>query len=270
MFPRLLIIQIIILLMWCSNVRAELPSTRLRIGYLENAGSALVLLADANGLFKAENLTVSLVKYRSTSDGLAALNSGAIQAGTFPAGVVLKAISQGGTFSIIAGGGTVKSAASPDELEQLVQPERNPDGFITVESVNEASLQKGVAIRLVSALIRAHLAFQRDQQAAWQSISTKLSRLPVADTVRFDPNPDYYRLADIWKDLSLQRPDMKRDYLASHIQDEIYCDALDRVIDENNPSNPILQRLSQKAICVPDCCPAKSGKSFKSQGGTSQ
>jgi hypothetical protein len=51
---------------------------------------------------------------------------------------------------------------------------------------------------------------------------------------------------------------MKRDFLANHVYEEIYCDALDRLLLGH--IDPILQQLFSKAICTPNCCPASASK----------
>jgi hypothetical protein len=70
----------------------------------------------------------------------------------------------------------------------------------------------------------------------------------------------------IWQGLGLQDAAMSRDFLASHVYEEIYCDALDRLL--LGPTDPVLQGLLGKAICTPNCCPANSGRIISLQGGS--
>ena len=72
-------------------------------------------------------------------------------------------------------------------------------------------------------------------------------------------NPDYWRLERIWRSLGLQSAAMKRDFLSNHVYEEIYCDALDRLLD-GSPDDQVYKALSGKAVCTPDCCPKKAAK----------
>jgi hypothetical protein len=116
-----------------------------------------------------------------------------------------------------------------------------------------------VSIHFVSALIHAYQTLQRNENQSLKIIRKSLKLPASSDAFIFDPNPDFYRFEALWKELGLQHPDMRRDHLASHVYEEIYCDALDQALD-NHPNDPILQKLFSKAVCTPDCCPVKKDK----------
>jgi hypothetical protein len=266
---HLLILTGTLTLLCGSPVIAREP-TSLRVGYLDDPGSALVLLADARGLFRTEQLQVTLTRLASPDEGLAALESGVIQAATLPAATALRAISRGSELKIIAAGGTPKDGGLLAEVNQGLQLEQQQREIVTVVPGKKGAPGKTEAVQLVSALIRAHQAMQHDEQQAWRLIGKKLTKPAVTASFTFDPNPDYYRLATLWQGLGLQRPEMARDFLAGHVYEEIYCDALDRIIVDSDLNDPVLQQLFRKAICVPNCCPAFTGKLFTIQGGTAQ
>jgi len=252
----------------CGTANAGQKAYHLRFGYLDDPGSALVMLAAEHGYFKGERLSVTLVKYNSAGEGLTALAAGKITAGAFPAGDVLRAIADYENLQIIAGGGTPKPGELQAELDRSAQKELQESEVVTVTRSGKNAGDKETAIRLVKALIRAHQQLQQHETKSLQSIKHHFSHQPLPGACSFDPNPDYYRFAAIWENLGLQRPDMRRDHLADHVYEEIYCDALDRVLDAD-PQNELLQKLSSVAVCTPDCCPdAKKRKNKKSKGAT--
>jgi hypothetical protein len=103
-------------------------------------------------------------------------------------------------------------------------------------------------------LIRAYRSHRQPPQTASSSPANRLNSV-----IHFDPNPDYWRLERIWRSLGLQGAAMKRDFLANHVYEEIYCDALDRLLDGSS-DDPVYKALSSKAVCTPDCCPKKAAK----------
>jgi len=268
MLVRRLLILLTLLVLLCGTANAGQKAYHLRFGYLDDPGSALVLLAAEHGYFKGERLSVTLVKYDNADKGVAALAAGKIEAGAFPAGDVLRAIAGGGDLQIIAGGGTQKPVELQAELDQSAQKELQAREVVTVINGGKTAGAKEAATRLVKALIRAHLQLQQHETKSLQSIKHHFSHQPLPGAYSFDPNPDYYRFAAIWEDLGLQKPGMRRDHLSSHVYEEIYCDALDRALDAD-PQNELLQKLSSVAVCTPDCCPdTKKRKNKKSKGAT--
>jgi hypothetical protein len=265
---RFLIVQIAVHVVMFGSAVAGQQETGLRFGYLDDPGSALILLADVKGHFKSEQVTVTLIRYTSTQEILTALGSDAIQAGSVPLEEALRAVSTGKRLKIISGGGTPKGG--DDLLKELVPSYQSDYRTREIVTVAQEGLGKKAAVQLVAALIRSHVSLQHEERKEWPSIREKLTQTPVAGSIIFDPNPDFYRFEALWKELRLQRPEMRRDHLAGAVYEEIYCDALDRVLVEGDLNDPTLQQLFKKAICVPDCCPANTGKLFNLQGGVTQ
>jgi hypothetical protein len=233
-----------------------------RLGYLDNPGSALCQIAAEKGHFREEELQVELVRFSDSGTGLAALEAGTIDVGAFGIADSLRAIAGGKGFRIIAGGGTPLNDNPLAELDETFRAEADSRGIVVLIPPTWPNDEKGTIIQLTAALIRAY----RYQQGS--SHSTPTSGRHSLKTVLFDPNPDYWRLERIWRLLGYQRATMKRDFLASHVYEEIYCDALDRML--LGLIDPILQSLFSKAVCTPNCCPANSGKPFTTQGGVTQ
>ncbi len=268
MLIRRLLIFLTLGTLLCGTANAGQRSFQLRFGYLDDPGSAPVLLAAEHGYFKRERLSVTLVKFDSVDKGVAALAAGKIEAGAFPAGDVLRTIAGSGDLQIVAGGGTPMPGELLAELDRSAQSELRAREMVTVINSGKTAGTKETATRLVKALIRAHQQLQQHETKSLQSIKHHLSHQPLPGAYRFDPNPDYYRFAATWEDLGLQKPGMRRDHLNSHVYEEIYCDALDRALDED-PQNEVLQKLSSVAVCIPDCCPdAKKRKNKTSKGAT--
>jgi hypothetical protein len=265
-------IQFICLLALCGTVSGAQITGRITFGYTDNPGSALVLLAEEGGHFRAEHLQpVILHEFSDSAAGVEALVSGKIDVGAFRIEDVLRAIAAGKELRIIAGGGTPQVAGPLAELDEVTQSEMRLREIVTVVRGGENSPGKNVTVQIVSALIRAHLALVHSEKRERRHIFRKWeSRSPEAGTYLFNPNPDYFRFDAVWKELKLQRPEMRRDHLANHVYEEIYCDSLDRIVIDGDLSDPALQQLIRKAICTPNCCPANTGKLTTIQGGIAQ
>jgi hypothetical protein len=253
MKPSIVIIFVTLLvsLMLCGYAVPGMALTGrpLRLGYLDSPGSALCRIAAQKGHFREEGLQVELVKYTDSGKGLEALETGVIDVGVFAVGDSLQAIAGGKSFRIIAGGGTPIKDTPLAELDREFQTENESRGVLVLIPPTWPNAEKGTIIQLTAAWIRAY----RSQQ---QQLSASSGR--SGKQVHFDPNPDYWRLERIWHSLGLQDAAMKRDFLANHVYEEIYCDALDRLLLGH--IDPILQQLFSKAICTPNCCPASSAK----------
>ncbi|QEM68746.1 hypothetical protein FO488_11665 [Geobacter sp. FeAm09] len=239
-----------------------------RLGYLDHPGSALCRVAATNGHFREEGLQVRLVAFQDTAGGLAALEAGTIDAGAFMAGEALGAIARGKELRIIAGGGTPIDTGPLAGLDENARSEQERRGIVVLVPANRPAAEKGTIISLTAALIRAHRTLQQQPAATRRATLQKLAQGTVAPDIHFDPNPDYWRMLRIWQGLGLQSAAMQRDFLANHVYEEIYCDALDRLL--MGPMDPVLQDLFSKAVCTPNCCPANSGRLFTLQGGSSQ
>ncbi|WP_136513184.1 ABC transporter substrate-binding protein [Geomonas edaphica] len=237
-----------------------------RLGCLDETGSALVLLADAAAIFREEGVEVKPVRFNSSASGLAALAAGKLDVGAFAVGETLKAIARGDRIRIIAGGGSESSGSLLDEVDASARQEREERGIVVMTAERPGAPDKETLGKLVSALIKADLLLQSQPVRAWSSIARQ--RPGRGSDFRFDPDPDYWRLASIWKRLDLQAPGMARSFLADHVYDEIYCDALHDLREGEGESNPVLKKLAEKAVCPPDCCP--TGKKKRTDKGGSQ
>lgn len=224
----------------------------IRFGYLDDPGSFLYRIAAAREHFREEGLRVKLVSFSDSREGLAALESGAIDIGAFRVGDSLRAIADGKGFRIIAGGGTPVSDDPLVELDDTLQDETRSRGVVVLIPPTWTNAEKDTLVRLTAALIKAYRSHRHQTPDA--SPGSHLNRI-----THFDPNPDYYRLERIWRSLGLQAVNMKQDFLANHIYEEIYCDALDRLLD-SSADDPVFKELSSKAVCTPDCCPKNAKK----------
>jgi hypothetical protein len=230
---------------WASKTKT------LRFGYLDHPGTVLCRIAAVKGHFRKEGVKVELVSFTDARRGLAALDAGTLDAGAFPVSDTLGFIASGKELRIIAGGGTVTIDSPESELDEAGMEERQNQGIVVSISANAPP--KAVITQLTAGIIRAYRSVRQHPEQV-----SRYAR-PRYGVVVFDPNPDYYRLERIWRSLGLQDAAMKRDFLSNHVYEEIYCDALDRLLD-NSADDPDFKALSSKAVCTPDCCPVKSAK----------
>lgn len=231
----------------------------LRLGYLDDPGSILCVVAAAKGLFRAEGVRVRLVRYNDTESGLADLVAGRIDAGAFAVGGTLRQIADGTALRIIGGGGAPVTGPLAD-LTDGSGAEQESGGIMTVIADSPRAPAKPLLINLVTALIRAHQAVQKAPDAVRKLVRSELSS-PAA--VHVDPSADFRRMERLWRANNLQREGMRRDFLASRLYEEIYCDALDRLVDRDGLKDEVLRKLFSEAVCVPDCCPKDTGKKGK-------
>lgn len=224
----------------------------IRIGYLDNPGALLVVQAATYGFYDEQGIRVILVPFRDSHKGLAKLDRRKLDAGAFSVGETLKRIAAGSRISIIAGGGRNQQ---PDQLADLKTDDVGKElsqGIVLAVSTQSGASGKELQVRLVKALILAHRALANRTStggAAAEAVSLHL-----------DPNPDFWKLQQLWTYHGLQNETMTRDFLANHVNEEIYCDALDELLDEDGRKDPVLLKLNSRAVCVPDCCPAKPEK----------
>ncbi|BCG47687.1 hypothetical protein GEOBRER4_n2529 [Citrifermentans bremense] len=267
MRPFALASIVAVLLAICLAARPGIAeaASPVRFGYLDQPGSALFLLADAASLFKREGVDVVPVRFADSASGLAALGKGKLDAGCFAADQALQAIARGAAIRIIAGGGTDHSASVLDEVDASARLEREGSGILVAAAEGAGAPDRETLGKVVTALIKAHVLLQNNPADAWGRIPHR--RPGKGEEFRFDPDPDYWRLAQIWKRLDLQQPAMPRGFLADHVYDEIYCDALGDLNDGEGEPDPVLKQLAGKAVCPPDCCP--TGKKKRTdKGGT--
>ncbi len=247
------------------SAASETPS--IRLGYLDQPGSALCRIAAKRGHFREEGLRVELVAFPDSAKGLAALERCAIDAGAFAITDSLRAIAGGKGFRIIAGGGTPVSGDPLAELDDTLPAEIEGRAVVVLIAAGWPDTGKQTMIGLTAALIRAHRTRLLDLQSASAAPGSRLG-----NPLHFNPNPDYYRLERVWRALGLQSTAMPRDFLANHVYEEIYCDALDRLLD-SSADDPVFKKLSSQSVCTPDCCPVATGKKVpqnKTPGGKNQ
>lgn len=249
------IVTIVLLTAWvlaCDAAPSWASKSRtIRLGYLDHPGSALCRIALDKGYFRKEGLTVKLVRFTDTRRGLAAIDAGTLDAGAFPVAETLNSIAAGTGIRIIAGGGVVLADNPVAELGDHGREDSHSQEIVV--SIPLRSLSKHIITHVTAGLLRAYRILQRHPGLMSQYVANS------DGVVFFNPNPDYYRLERIWTSLGLQAADMKPDYLANHVYEEIYCDALDRLLDAA-ADDPVFKELSSKAVCTPDCCPKNKRK----------
>jgi hypothetical protein len=105
------------------------------------------------------------------------------------------------------------------------------------------------------ALIRAYGRYFQKPGIAIADIRTHLSTASAGGAMPvFDPNPGYDSLARLWKEQGLQRQGQPQEYLATHVNEEYFCDALYQLLDQS-PEDTALNQLLNRTVCPPDCCP---------------
>lgn len=243
------------------------PVKPLRIGYLDHPGSALVLTARAKNLFKSEGVQVRLVRYRNTESGLADLATGRIDVGAFAVGETLRQIADGKGLRIIGGGGTVLTADPLADLDEAASTEQEGGGIVMMVAEGPRAPGKAVLTGLMAALIRAHQSLQKAPEAVRDRVATQISPPIPVRSVHFEPSADYRRMERLWRSRGLQKEGMPRDFLANHLYEEIYCDALDRLVDRDGLKDELMKKLFSEAVCVPDCCPKDAKKKNMREGG---
>lgn len=257
--PRFLTISSIVTLLILSltaQVQAA-PEKIVRLGYLKQAGADLCRIAAQKKYYRKEGLTVNLIPFKDSKSGLAALEAGRIDVGAFTVEELLRSIARGSGVRIIAGGGQPTISGPLAELDENQQRQLDLRGVMVAIPASWAAEEKGIIIRLTTALIRAYRS-QEKSSAATISGTPPTGQATQRIVTLFDPSPDFYRLQRIWNRLDLQTPQMPRDFLARHVYEEIYCDALDRLL--LGPIDPVLQKLFSKAVCTPNCCPASASQ----------
>ncbi len=254
----------VVLLLHLTSV-AGFAAQTLRLGYLDHPGSILCVAAGAKGLFRAEGVQVRLIRYHDTERGLADLAAGRIDAGAFAVGETLRQIADGRGLRIIGGGGTLPPAGPLADLDEAGRAEQESGGIVTVVAGSPRAPAKQLLTSLVTALIRAHQALQKAPDVVWARV---VGQITSRATVHVEPSADYRRMERLWRARGLQREGMARDFLASHLYEEIYCDALDRLVDREGLKDELLRKLFSEAVCVPDCCPNKEKKSITLKGGS--
>jgi len=224
------------------------------IGYLDDPGSGLVQHAADRGGFRAVGLRVELVKTDSAENALALLKSCAIDAAAVDSISALADIARDGRIAIFSGSGHLPATVNSLDANGKT-PDKTPAERIVIVALRERLLSERQLFNRVSdALIRAYASYYRQQEKAPGEIRQNPGPNSAGTAiVLLDPNPGYDDLARLWKERGLQREGQPRDYLATHINEEYFCDALYLLL-ERAPDDPALLLLLNRAVCVPNCC----------------
>jgi hypothetical protein len=256
LLPHILCLALLLNVLWEAPSHAAAANSLIRIGYVDNPGSGLVLLAASVDAFSAVGLKARLVKATSAESALKLLKNGAIDVAAVDALSALREISVDGRIAIFSGSGYLPKGV----LDELVAdaPDNALPGRIVVVALRDRLLQERQFFNPVAdALIRAYGRYYHAPEATLTDIRTHLSAVSAGGAVPvFDPNPGYDSLARLWKEQGLQRKGQPRDYLATHVNEEYFCDALYQLLDQA-PKDPALNQLLNRAVCPPDCCPVK-------------
>ncbi len=77
--------------------------TKLKVGYLPTSGHLLYFVAKEKGYFQQEGLDVELARFTNSGEGLTAIKSGKLDAGSFGTSAPLAFIAKGADFTIFGG-----------------------------------------------------------------------------------------------------------------------------------------------------------------------
>jgi NitT/TauT family transport system substrate-binding protein len=98
---RIIALTLLLSFMVSSVMAAPLP--KLRVGYVPEPAHGLYFVAKEKGYFKEEGVDVELFQFGSASEGVAAVNAGKLDVGTFGTTAPLLFISKGSEFTFIGG-----------------------------------------------------------------------------------------------------------------------------------------------------------------------
>lgn len=102
-----------------SGFAAEL--SKLKVGYLPTSGHLLYFVAKEKGFFQKEGLDVELFRFTNSGEGLNAIKSGKLDAGSFGTSAPLAFIDKGADFTIFGGqmGEGHGLVAKPEKAERF-------------------------------------------------------------------------------------------------------------------------------------------------------
>ncbi len=94
---------------------------KLKVGYLPTSGHLLYFVAKERGFFQQEGLDVELVRFTNSGEGLTAIKTGKLDAGSFGTSAPLVFIDKGSDFTIFGGqmGEGHGLVAKPDKAERF-------------------------------------------------------------------------------------------------------------------------------------------------------
>lgn len=119
---RILALFIAVLLVAASSVGALAAELKkLKVGYLPTSGHLLYFVAKEKGFFQQEGLNVELARFTNSGEGLTAIKTGKLDAGSFGTSAPLAFISKGADFTIFGGqmGEGHGLVAKPDKAERF-------------------------------------------------------------------------------------------------------------------------------------------------------
>lgn len=117
---RLLALLLLLTLTLAStSYAAELK--KLKVGYLPTSGHLLYFVAKEKGYFQQEGLDVELARFTNSGEGLTAIKTGKLDAGSFGTSAPLAFIAKGADFTIFGGqmGEGHGLIAKPDKAERF-------------------------------------------------------------------------------------------------------------------------------------------------------
>jgi NitT/TauT family transport system substrate-binding protein len=97
-----LIITIALLALGAAASQASEPH-KLKVGYLPTSGHLLYFVAKEKGFFQQEGLDVELFRFTNSGEGLTAIKSGKLDAGSFGTSAPLAFIAKGADFTMFGG-----------------------------------------------------------------------------------------------------------------------------------------------------------------------
>jgi NitT/TauT family transport system substrate-binding protein len=96
-----MMVPVMVGVMAATGFTAEL--SKLKVGYLPTSGHLLYFVAQEKGFFKQEGLDVELARFTNSGEGLTAIKTGKLDAGSFGTSAPLAFIAKGADFTIFGG-----------------------------------------------------------------------------------------------------------------------------------------------------------------------
>ena len=116
---RIFALLLLLTLTITGTSHAELH--KLKVGYLPTSGHLLYFVAKEKGFFQQEGLDVELARFTNSGEGLTAIKTGKLDAGSFGTSAPLAFIAKGADFTIFGGqmGEGHGLIAKPDKAERF-------------------------------------------------------------------------------------------------------------------------------------------------------
>jgi NitT/TauT family transport system substrate-binding protein len=118
---RLFVLLLLLTLMVAGQQSHAAELKKLKVGYLPTSGHLLYFVAQEKGFFKQEGLEVELARFTNSGEGLTAIKTGKLDAGSFGTSAPLVFIDKGADFAIFGGqmGEGHGLVAKPDKAERF-------------------------------------------------------------------------------------------------------------------------------------------------------